>query len=104
MNIGESVWKAYEYSDLSKILNIHLFLTVRRVSNSEDAKICLFNCHSWNIFSVFEIEVCESKGSSAKLLLGSVICLLLQSCIEARPKRILLWGVALSGWFKGSYV
>lgn len=43
MNIGESVWKAYEYSDLSKILNIHLFLTVRRVSNSEDAKICLFN-------------------------------------------------------------
>lgn len=43
VNIGESVWKAYEYSDLSKILNIHLFLTVRRVSNSEDAKIRLFN-------------------------------------------------------------
>lgn len=104
MNIGESVWKGYEYFDLSKILNIHLFLTAHRVSNSETAKIYLL-FHSWNIFCVFEIEVSERGGSSAKLLLGSVICLLLQSLNETQPKRIfLLWGVALSGWFKGSYV
>lgn len=37
VNIGESVWRCCEYSDLSKILSTHLFLAKFRVSSSEEA-------------------------------------------------------------------
>lgn len=75
VSIEESGWRCYEYSELSKILHTHLLLTTFRLSNSEEAKFHLF--HSWNNFRVFEVEVCERGGSSAKLVLESVMCLAL---------------------------
>lgn len=37
VNIGESVWRCYEYTDLSNILSTHLLLAKFRVSSSEEA-------------------------------------------------------------------
>lgn len=59
LNIGESGWRCYEFSDLSKILNTHLLLTTFRVSNSEEAKFHLF--HSWNNFCVWSGSVWKGR-------------------------------------------
>lgn len=92
VNIRESVWKGYEYLDLSKILSTPPLLTSFVVSRHEETELHLFNCFIHGTTSVF-LKWKSVKGEGVLpnfFLVLQYVCSCNLSFNKTKTKRLFL--------------